>query len=256
LGVILTLPATGTEMNGNSVITRASTKEKFAFSSPEVFPQFSVLDPTITYSLPRSQVVNGVIDAYIHVIEQYLNYHESADVQDHYAESLLRILKTEGGRAITFEKPDYNNRANIMWAATNALNHFLSAGVTVDWTTHMLGHELTALHGLDHAVTLAIVLPGVMKVMKEVRKEKLLQYANRIWDLSGSDHSGIIDQAILNTEQFFIKLGVGVRLSDYGIDSSTIDQIVSRLEKRGVEYLGRAGDLKLEHVRPILESRL
>ncbi len=255
-GVVLTLPATGTEMNGNSVITKAETREKFAFGSPEVFPQFSVLDPEVTYSLPMNQVVNGVIDAYVHIIEQYLTYPTDALVQDAYAESLLRILKTEGAKAYCAKDLDYNNRANLMWAATNALNTFLSMGVISDWSTHMIGHELTALHGLDHAVTLAIVLPGVLEAMKDQRSEKLLQYAERIWGLTGFDQPAIIQEAIRRTEDFFNALGVKTRLSEYGIGNDTIDQIVERFKARGTGYLGRSADVHLDHVRAILESRL
>ncbi len=256
IGVVLTLPATGSEMNGNSVITKAETKEKLPFSSPFVLPQFSVLDPEVTYSLPKTQVANGVIDAFIHVMEQYLTYPSNALIQDAYAESLLNILKEEGQKAYELEEPDYDNRANIMWAATNALNHFLSMGVSTDWSTHALGHELTALHGLDHAVTLAIVLPGVMAAMKEQRRDKLLQYAKNIWGLTGSDHSRIIDEAIQKTEQFFQSLGVKVRLSDYNIGKETIDKIIERFNSRGLTYISRCEDLHLDHVRVVMESRL
>ncbi|MCK5821249.1 MAG: iron-containing alcohol dehydrogenase [Bacteroidales bacterium] len=256
IGVVLTLPATGTEMNGNSVITKKETHDKLAFSTPFVLPKFSILDPELTYSLPQNQVINGVIDAFIHVIEQYLTYPSDAPVQDAYAESLMNILKDEGQKAYTLEKPDYNNRASIMWSATNALNHFLSMGVKTDWSTHLLGHELTALHGLDHAVTLAIILPGVMEAMKEQRKEKLLQYAENVWGLTGIDHNSVIEESILKTEQFFKDLGVKVRLSDYDIGQETIERILERLNSRGLTYLSRCSDVHLDHVRDILESRL
>lgn len=203
-----------------------------------------------------NQVVNGVVDAYVHVIEQYLTYPVYSPVQDRYAEGLLQILKIEGDRAIKLDAPDYDNRATIMWAATNALNHFLSMGVISDWTTHMLGHELTALHGLDHAVTLAIVLPGVMNAVKEMRKEKLLQYAERIWGLSGFDHIAVIDEAIRKTEDFFECMGIQTHLSDYGIGMDTIDLVEKRLKDRGTNYLGRSKDITVEHVREILESRI
>jgi len=255
-GVVLTLPATGSEMNGNSVISRQSTNEKLAFSSPLVLPVFSVLDPEVTYSLPMNQVINGVIDAYVHIIEQYLTYPSDAVIQDRYAESLLQILRNEGPRAYKLKVPEYDNRETIMWAATNALNHFLSMGVTTDWATHQIGHELTALHGLDHAVTLAIVLPGLLDSVKEKRKEKLVQYAERTWGLSGFDHLAVAEEAIRRTENFFECMGVKTHLSDYGIGRETIDKIIERLTARGVEYLGNAGDVPLENVRGILESRL
>jgi len=254
-GVVLTLPATGSEMNGNSVITKASTKEKFAFSSPEVLPVFSVLDPEITYSLPIRQIANGVVDAYVHVIEQYLTYPADAPVQDSYAESLLQILKNEGPISLNEKSPDYNNRASIMWAATNALNHFLSMGVKTDWATHLIGHELTALHGLDHAVTLAIVLPGLMDSVREVRQEKLLQYAEKIWGLTGFDYQAVIDEAIRRTENFFECMGIKTHLSDYGIGMETINLIDTRLLERGDEFLGNTKDVPVRNVRKILESR-
>ncbi len=256
IGVVLTLPATGTEMNGNSVISKASSKEKFAFSSPKVLPVFSVLDPEVSYSLPMNQVVNGVVDAYVHVVEQYLTYPSNAPVQDRYAESLLKILIKEGYVALSSNPPDYNNRANIMWAATNALNHFLSMGVQSDWATHQIGHELTALHGMDHAVTLAIVLPGLMYNVKEKRKEKLLQYAERIWGLSGFDHVGVIDEAIRRTEDFFECMGIKTHLSDYNIGQDTIDLIIERLQNRGITTLGNTKDITIDDVKSILESRL
>lgn len=256
LGVVLTLPATGTEMNGNSVITKAETRDKFAFYSSKVLPQFSVLDPEITYSLPQKQVVNGVVDAFIHVIEQYLTYSSDASVQDAYAESLMRILIDEGATAYSLDSPDYNNRANIMWAATNALNHFLSMGVQTDWSTHVIGHELTALHGLDHAVTLAIVLPGVMQAMRDLRRERIVHYAEQIWDITGFDQNLVIDEAIRATENFFTSLGIKVRLSDYNIGQDTIELILERFESRGLKYIGRCHDVHIDHVRSILESRL
>lgn len=256
IGVVLTLPATGSEMNGNAVITRESSKEKFAFSSPLVLPVFSVLDPLLTYSLPMNQVINGVADAYVHVIEQYLTYPTNSPVQDRYAESLLQILKIEGPKALSYKEPDYDNRSTIMWAATNALNHFLSMGVISDWATHMLGHELTALHGLDHAVTLAIILPGVLNSVKDKRKVKLLQYAERIWGLSGFDQIAVIEEGIRRTENFFECLGIKTHLSDYGIGMDTINLIEKRLIDRGTKYLGRSNDLTIDDVRGILESRL
>lgn len=255
-GAVLTLPATGTEMNGNSVITKASTLEKFAFGSPAVFPQFSVLDPETTYSLPERQVANGIIDAFVHVMEQYLTYPVQARVQDAFAESLLLILKKEGPKALCGDAPDYDNRANIMWAATNALNTQLSMGVISDWSTHTIGHELTALHGLDHAVTLAIVLPGVMRAMKDARSEKLLQYAENIWGLSSFDHAAVIEEAVTRTENFFEALGVKTHLSDYGLGRDTIEAISSRMKARGLSYLGRSRDVHVDHVAAILESRL
>jgi len=172
IGVVLTLPATGSEMNGNAVITRAEYKQKLSFSSPEVLPQFSVLDPRVIATLPARQIGNGVVDAFVHVMEQYLTYPVDAKVQDRIAEGVLLTLIEEGPKVLK-DPSNYDASANFMWAATMALNGIISKGVPEDWTTHMIGHELTALHGVDHARTLAIVLPGVMKVMRESKKLKL-----------------------------------------------------------------------------------
>jgi NADP-dependent alcohol dehydrogenase len=256
LGTVLTLPATGTEMNANSVITRQSLKQKLSFASEKVMPLFSVLDPEVTYSLPKNQIANGVIDAFIHVLEQYLTYPSKAEVQDRFAESLLHILKDTGSKVFADKTPDYNTHANFMWAASNALNTSISMGVTTDWSTHTLGHELTILYGMDHAVTLAIILPGVLQLTGEKRKEKILQYAERIWGITGFDHKAVITEAIRNTEQFFRCLGVKTRFSEYGIGPEVIDQVVSQLKSRGVNNLGAARDVTVEDVPAILRSRL
>ncbi len=256
LGTVLTLPATGTEMNGNSVVTRKSLGQKLAFGSSAVMPQFSVLDPEVTFSLPKNQIANGVIDAFIHVMEQYLTYPSRAQVQDRFAESLLHILKDTGSKVYAAATPDYNDHANFIWAATNALNTSISMGVTTDWSTHTIGHELTVLYGWDHAVTLAIVLPGVMQVTGEKRKEKMLQYAERIWGITSFDQNAVIAEVIKHTEQFFRCLGVKTRFSEYGIGEEVIDKVVSQLKSRDVNYLGRSRDVTIDDVPAILRSRL
>lgn len=176
MGTVLTLPATGSEMNSGAVISRKETKEKFAFSTPLTFPVFSILDPEYTYSLPTNQIVNGTVDAFIHVMEQYLTYPSAALVQDYWAEGLLKALVDLGPKALA-NPTDYDVRSNLMWAATMALNGIIAVGVPQDWATHMIGHELTALHGLAHGETLAIVYPAMMEVMFEQKKEKMAQYA-------------------------------------------------------------------------------
>lgn len=256
LGTILTLPATGSEMNPNAVVTRRETKEKFAFYSPLVMPQFSVLDPETTYSLPKRQLANGVVDAFIHVLEQYLTYNTNSPVQDSMAEGILRTLITEGEKALALDIPNYENRANIMWAATMALNGMLSCGVVTDWSTHKIGHELTALHGVDHAVSLAIVWPAVIENVREDRKEKLLQYAKNVWDISESSDNLTIDMLIKRTNDFFYSLGIKSHLSDFNISADDVDVIVKRFENRDSDTLGNLLDVKTKDLRSILMSRL
>lgn len=252
---VLTLPATGSEMNAGGVITRAETQEKLAFGSDKVFPKFSVLDPEVTYSLPKRQIANGIIDTFVHVMEQYFGYPENAMIQDRFSEGILKTLLEVGPKVYQSKIPVYDDMANFMWAATMGLNGLIACGVGEDWSTHYIGHELTAFHGLDHAVTLAIVLPGVMREVKEVRKVKLLQYAERIWGIDPKN-PGAGEMAITKTEEFFNSLGVKTHLSDYGIGRETIDKIIARFEARGTRYMTSLKDVSLDNLEAILISRL
>ena len=252
IGCVLTLPATGTESNGNSVITKASTQEKLSFGSPLVYPQFAVLDPTTTYSLPPRQIANGVVDAFVHIMEQYLTYPVDAKVQDRFAEGLLITLIEEGPRALK-EPNNYAVRANVMWAATMALNGLIGVGVPQDWATHMIGHEITAMHGLDHAQTLAVVLPAVMQHQREKKRDKLLQYGRRVWGLNGGNDDALIDAAILATRNFFEQMGTPTTLSGYGVSSESIPKLVDMLVKHELLALGEHGAITPEASREILE---
>lgn len=244
-GCVLTLPATGSEMNDGAVITRQATHDKLVFSSPLVFPRFAVLDPSKTLTLPPQQVANGVVDAFVHIVEQYITYPVDAKVQDRFAEGLLLTLIEEGTKAMA-ETANEEVRANLMWTATLALNGLIGAGVPQDWATHMLGHEITALHGLDHAQTLAIILPAMLQVRREEKREKLLQYAERVWGLRDGDEEGRIDQAIELTRIFFESLNVKTRLSDYDISKEAIPEMVSQLKRHGMVSLGEHHDMDIE----------
>jgi NADP-dependent alcohol dehydrogenase len=231
LGCILTLPATGSEMNMFAVISRDSTHEKLAFSNPLVYPQFSILDPETTFSLPERQTINGVADAFVHVMEQYLTHPAEAPLQDRQAEAILQTLLEEGPKVLK-EPRNYATRANLMWAATQALNGLIGCGVPQDWSTHMIGHELTALYGLDHAQTLVVVLPAVWKHQQAAKAQKLIQYGQRVWGLRpGPDGAA---QAIDRTEQFFRTLGLKTRLSEYGIGTDRFAEIAGRFGRRGL----------------------
>jgi len=255
IGVVLTLPATGTEMNGNSVISRLEFREKLSFGSPEVLPQFAILDPLVIESLPERQIGNGVVDAFVHVMEQYLTYPVNAKIQDRFAESILLTLIEEGPKVLK-NPADYDAGANFMWAATMALNGLIKCGVPEDWTSHMIGHEITALHGVDHARTLAIVLPGVMNVMRDSKKEKIIQYGERIWGIEGENEQDAIDQAIAKTVEFFESLGLKTRLRDYKIPTPTIEEIVERMEERGCVQIGENKLVGIDEIRKILKDRI
>jgi len=254
LGAVLTLAATGSEMNNGGVITKAATKEKMAFGNPLLFPKFSVLDPETTYSLPKRQLTNGIVDAFVHVMEQYLTYPVNSPVQDRFAEGILLTLLEEGPKELASDIPDYERRANLMWAATMALNGLIGMGVKSDWATHMIGHELTAFHGIDHAVTLAIVLPGLLTQLKEKRGEKLLQYAERVWNITEGSDEEKKTLAIEKTELFFNQVGIATRLSDHNVGQDSIDTIAKRFEGRG--YVGMLPDVEVKDVAEILEARL
>ncbi|MBU2879998.1 iron-containing alcohol dehydrogenase [Aliiglaciecola lipolytica] len=255
IGAVLTLPATGSESNGNAVVTRDGNKR--AFSSPLVRPLFAVLDPKVTLSLSDRQISNGVVDAIVHTIEQYLTYSVNGKVQDRFSEGLLQTLIEEGPKALQPEtKDDLEIRANIMWSATMALNGLIGAGVPQDWSTHMIGHELTGAFGIDHARTLSIVLPAVMKVCRENKREKLLQYAARVWQINEGDEDARIEQAILLTEQFFKTMQVPTRLSDVDLGAKDIDLLIDGLKQHGMTALGEHSDITLDKSREILTQAL
>lgn len=255
LGSVLTLPATGSEMNGNSVVTRQSTREKLAFNSDAVLPQFSILDPTTVFSLPEKQVANGIVDAFVHVIEQYLTYPVNAPIQDRFAESILQTLIEEGPKVLA-DRTDYDAAANFMWAATMALNGLIGMGVPQDWATHMIGHELTAFHEIDHARTLAIVLPGIMQVKRENKREKLVQYAVRVWGITSGTDDQRIDAAIRKTVDFFESVGTPTRLSAYGVGADFIPVVCDRFTQRGIKGLGERGDLTVAEMAEVLTLQL
>ena len=255
LASVLTLPATGSEMNNGGVVTRKATQAKLSFSSVHCFPQFSVLDPTKTYTLPPAQIANGLVDAYVHVMEQYLTYPVQARPQDRFAEGLLQTLVEIAPGALA-EPPDYDHRANLMWTATLALNGLIGAGVPQDWATHMIGHELTALYGIDHARTLAIVLPSLMQSQRAAKRDKLLQYAERVWHVSGGTEDERIDAAITHTRAFFESVGIPTRLSAYGLGREAVDAVVAQLTAHGMLKLGEHRSITPEVSRAILEAAL
>jgi NADP-dependent alcohol dehydrogenase len=248
LGTVLTLPATGTESNGNSVISRKATAEKLAFYAGCVFPVFSVLDPETTYTLPLKQVRNGVVDAFVHVMEQYMTYPAEAPLQDRLAESILQTLIEVGPRTLA-QPRDYESRASFMWSATLALNTLIGCGVPQDWSTHMIGHELTALYGPAHAETLAIVLPGVWVHQLAKKEAKLRQYGQRVWGVAAAE------AAIQKTEEFFHSLDMPTRLNAYNINAEEAAEAVRRrFTERGVKF-GEQGDIDGDAAAAILRSR-
>jgi alcohol dehydrogenase YqhD (iron-dependent ADH family) len=251
-GTVLTLPATGSEMNSGAVVTIEATQEKLAFGGSALFPKFSICDPTVIESLPKRQLQNGVVDAYTHVLEQYLTYPHEGYLQDRIAESILQTLIQVGPEVVENPK-DYALASNFMWSCTMALNGLIQKGVPSDWATHMIGHELTALYGIDHARTLAVVGPNLYRVMFETKKGKLAQYGKRIFNLTGTEDE-IANEAINKTVEFFHTMGMDTKLSDYTKDfDKTADFIVDRFKERGWLGLGEKQNITLEKVKSIVE---
>jgi len=250
-GTVLTLAATGSEMNTGAVISHEHAKFPVMYGAN--FPQFSVLDPTNTFSVPKNQTANGIVDAFIHTTEQYITYPVDARVQDRWAEGLLLSL-IEIGETVVNEPENYAARANHMWAATMALNGIIAAGVPVDWATHMIGHELTARFGIDHGRTLAIVLPSLLNELRDQKHDKLVQYAERVWNITGGDEETKIDEAIAMPRAFFESLGVKPHLSDYGVKKDEIDDIIKQLEAHHMVALSETGKVTPEVSRKILEA--
>ena len=234
IGVVLTLPATGSEMNHNSVISNRAKGQKLSFGSEKVYPKFSVLDPKVTYSLPKEQVRNGLVDAYVHILEQYMTYPVGAVVQDRQAEALLLAIHDIALPALQTDSPDYEARANYMWDCTNALNHLIGVGVPQDWSTHGIGHALTALYGLAHAESLAVILPWLLWYKREQKQEKLLQYGYRVLDQKMQKYSERVDRTIETLAAFFQSLGMPTTLTAYGLDPDKVaEEVQAHLEAEG-----------------------
>lgn len=254
-GTILTLPATGSEMNSGAVISFVEKNAKVSFRGPKTFPVFSVLEPELTYTLPERQLVNGLLDSFIHVMENYLTYPVGGVLQDRYAESILQTLIEIAPRIIDIHHIDYNDRATFMWCATNALNGTINLGVPTDWSSHALGHEITLNHGLDHGRTLSIVLPAMMKVRKNQKWEKLVQYGKRVWGLDGEENE-VVEQAIINTEKFFSSLGAPTRFSDVGLGEEVIPALVEGLKRHKKVALSEHGDVTPEVAYEVYKTAL
>jgi NADP-dependent alcohol dehydrogenase len=255
LGVVLTLPATGSESNCGAVITHKGLGAKLPFGHPALYPAFAVLDPEATRSLPPRQVANGVGDAFVHVVEQYLTVPAGGMVQDAYAEGLLKTLVAVGPKTLA-DPGDMEARVNLMWAANQALNGLISVGVPQDWATHMIGHELTALYGVDHARSLSIVLPAMMKVRRAEKRAKLRQYAANVWNLAAGTEDARIDAAIERTEAFFRSLGLPVRLADAKLGAAAVPEVLANLEAHGMTALGEDGGVTLAVSQMVLEAAL
>ena len=249
---VMTLPATGSEMNRGAVISNLATGEKYAFYN--TYPKFSILDPQTTFSLPPYQIACGLADTFVHVMEQYLTVTDVAPLMDRWAEGVLQTV-VEVAPKVRANQNDYDAMATYMLAATMGLNGFIAMGVSQDWATHMIGHEITALTGLTHGHTLVIVLPAVMDVMREQKGDKIIQYGERVWGITEGSRDERIDRTIAATEEFFRSLGLATRLSENNIDKEVAEQVVLRFKERGT-LLGENENIDYLTVEKILSQRL
>jgi NADP-dependent alcohol dehydrogenase len=239
-------------MNMTAVISRASSCEKLPFSSPLVYPVFSILDPETTYSLSVSQTVNGVVDALAHVTEQYITSGSGTPLQDRLCESIISTLIEEAPKILS-DPNDYEARANIMWCATNALNGWCSCGSVQDWATHMIGHELTAFYRLDHAQSLAVVMPELWRIKIRAKEKKLAQFARQVFNVKEKSDSRAARMAIEKIEDLFHSLGMKTKLSDYGIkNDEAARKVYERFMGRGDVAFGEDGDINAAKAREIL----
>ena len=255
-GTVLTLPATGSEMNSGAVISRKETGQKLAMGGPGLFPVFSIADPTVVASLPKRQLANGIVDAFTHVMEQYMTYPTSATLQDRIAEGILSTLIEIAPRVMKTPE-NFELAANFMWCCNMALNGIIQKGVPTDWSIHAIGHEITAAYGIDHARTLAIVLPSMYRYKLEKKELKLAQYGRRVLGLTGDDRK-VAEQAIDHTEDFFRSLGIGTKLSDYDVDNASAfpQSCVTSMEKQRTIILGEHKDIRSKDVKSILEAAI
>lgn len=253
-GCILTLPATGSEMNCFSVVSKG--EEKLGFGNPKLFPKFAILDPEVTFSLPERQLGNGIVDAFVHVAEQYITKDINTPIQDRFSEGIMKTLIEEAPKVM--EIKDYASRANLMWGATMALNGLIGSGVVHDWATHMIGHEITALYGIDHARTLALVYPSLLRFEKQNKKEKLLMFAKNVWGINDNSltNDQKIEEAINRTEDLFNSVGVPTKLVAYNIGEEDIQKIASAVKSHHNYSLGENKDISEEEIKTILKGAL
>ncbi len=253
LADVITLPATGSEMNNGGVISRISTSEKLAFHNPNVFPKFSVIDPTVTFSLPERQTINGVVDTFVHTMEFNCTYDVNSPLQDIWAMGILRTLISEAPKALANPK-DYDARANLFWCATCGLNYWISCGVPQDWSTHMIGHELTAFYGIDHGQSLAIVQPRLLRNQKVAKSYKLAKIAREVFGINESVDLKAADMAIDKIEEFYNSIGMKTRLADYGINpEEAAEKIRDRFRERNVAF-GEKGAITADVAYEIVKA--
>ena len=253
VGAVLTLAATGSESNAVSVISSRSRGLKLPFRNDRARPRFAILDPSTLASLSVKQLQNGVVDAFTHVLEQYMTRPVNAPIQYGYSETLMRVLAEWGPRLLeSGPGPEGDDaRENIMWAANQALNGLIAAGVPEDWSTHMIGHAITAVYGIDHARTLSAVMPALMRHEIGRKQSMLARLGRLVWHIHEPDDAVAAAKAIDATERFFQRMGCPISPADFDVEFE-IDPVIAHLEKAGHTKLGESGVIDSTAIREIL----
>ena len=249
VGAVLTLPATGSESNAVSVMTHRGRRLKYPFANEATRPRFAILDPSTMQSLSRRQLENGAVDAFTHVLEQYMTAPVNTPIQHGFSETIMKVLAEWGPKLV--ETKSEEACENVMWAANQALNGLIGAGVPQDWSTHYIGHAITALHGVDHARTLTMIMPMLMRYKLAQKTTMLARYARNVWGVNEADDAKAAEAGIARTEDFFRRMGCPVRASEAEL---TIDEqgILAHLETVGHTALGENRDIRADDVRAIL----
>lgn len=255
LAVVLTLSATASEMNSGSVITNWETKEKYGWGSPYVFPQFSILDPTYTYSVPANQVVNGVVDTMTHIFEQYFHNATNTPLTDEMAEGILRTLIEVAPKALK-DPTNYAHRETLMLAGTLGLNGFLSLGSRGDWATHNIEHAVSAYYDIPHAAGLAILFPNWMRHNVNVDPQRFVKVATRVFGVTteGKTAEEVAAEGINALSAFWTSLGAPSRLADFDITDEKFESIIDHTLVNGP--FGNFAKLQREDVDAILKASL
>jgi len=233
IGTVLTFAGTGSEMNGNAVISNEVTEEKLAIHKDILRPRFSILDPTYTFSVPRNQTAAGTVDIFSHILEQYFSPTKDAFVQDRMAESLLKTC-IQYGPVVLAEPAEYEARAQLMWTSSIALNGLLGYGRVGDWATHGMEHALSAVYDVTHGVGLAILTPYWMEhVLTAETREKFVEYARNVWQIDGKNELTVAKQGIVKTREFFTSLGMPQTLGDIGVKQNDLEKMAEKTVSHG-----------------------
>ncbi len=255
IGVVLTIPAAGSEGSGNSVITKTDGLKKLSLRTPEVLrPAFAVMNPELTYTLPAWQTASGITDMMAHIMERYFTNTADTEVTDRLCEGTLKAIIKEALTVIK-EPENYGARANIMWAGTIAHNGICGVGCEEDWASHFMEHEVSALYDVTHGAGLAVIFPAWLTYMADHNVRKVAQFANRVWDVPASeDKKAMALEGVARMKAFLHEIGMPTTFRELGIENPDISALVCRLHENKGEFVGNYVKLDRQATRQIYET--